>query len=255
MPLLEQHHVAQGPHGAEAAALGQKAHDQPHADGEYKGCMLRAGAFDGIEEHAALRLFCHLRIEQIQGHEGKHDAGQHQAGNLALALAAAQRKAHAEKYGANAHAADQARKTKERKGVAARKAQNNAPGATQKDQRANTRYAPQQKAGDGGRAAARLVFAKGQRRAKCAKHHAHDFGPQILHDGRAVKAQRASDIAVKADHADAHVAGIAHLLEQHGKHAEHKPGGNDACCGGEKIEAWFHEILLLGPQARGEADV
>ena len=69
-----------------------------------------------------------------------------------------------------------------------------------------------------------------------------------------MKAQRTSDIAVETDHTYAHVAGVARLLQQHGKHAENKPGGNNARCGGEKVEAWFHEILLFGPQARYEAE-
>ena len=112
VPLFEQQYITQRAHGAKAAALGQKAHNQPHANGKDKGCMLRAWPFDGVEKHAALRLPGHLRVEEIQRYKGEHDAGQHQTGNLALDLTAPQRKAHAEKDRADAHAADQARKAK-----------------------------------------------------------------------------------------------------------------------------------------------
>ena len=244
MPLPEKEHVTDGAHGAEAAALGQDAHHEARRQREEHGRMYGAGAFEGIEEHAALVLSLHLRIEQEQGQQGQHDAGQDKPAHLALALAAAQREALAEEERADAHADDQTGQTEKRVGVPAGEPHDDAPRAAQKDQRADGRHHAQQQADDGRGAAARPVFAAKQGRAQRAQHHAEDLRPQVLDDGRAVQADGPGDVAVEAGDADAHVAGIAHALQQDGQRAQDEPCADHARRGGEEVGTGFHDTPL-----------
>ena len=68
MPLSEQQEVTDGAHGAEAAALGQKTHDQSRAQRKQEGSVLGTGSLDRIEEHAALGLALDLRVHEVEDH-------------------------------------------------------------------------------------------------------------------------------------------------------------------------------------------
>ena len=213
--------------------------------------MHGAGALEGVEEDAALGLSCHGRVEQIDGDQGEHDAGQDQAGGLALALAAAQGETHAEEDRAQTDADHQAGQTEQGIGVAAGQAHDDAPGAAQEDQGTDGRDDAQQEADGRGGAAAGAVFAEAEGGGQGAQHHAHDLGAQVLDDGRAVQAHSPRDVAVEADHADAHVAGVAGELQKDGYQAQEKARDHDARGGREEIEAVFHAT----PQRRDAAKV
>ena len=126
-------------------------------------------------------------------------------------------------------------------GVAACQAQNHAPGAAQKDQSADARDGSQQETDDGRGAAARFVFAKSQRGCEGPQNHAQDFRTQILDNGGPVQAHRPRDVAVEADHADAHIARIARMLEQNRQSAENQARDRNARGGGKNVESRFHE--------------
>ena len=240
MPLVEQQDVTHGAHGAEAAALGQEAHQQTGTEREQEGGVHGAGALEGVEEDAVLGLSFHGRVEQIDGDQGEHDAGQDQAGRLALALAAAQGEAHAEEDRAQTDADHQAGQAEQGVGVAAGQTHDDAPGAAQEDQGADGCDDAQQEADGRSGAAAGAVFAKAEGSGQGAQHHAHDLGTQVLDDGRAVQAHGPCDVAVEADHADAHVAGVAGELQKDGYQAQEKARDHDARGGREEIEAVFH---------------
>ena len=213
--------------------------------------MHGAGALEGVEENAALGLAFHGRVEQIDGDQGKHDAGQDQAGCLALALAAAQGEAHAEEDRAQTDADHQTGQAEQGVGVATGQTHDDAPGAAQKDQGADGRDDAQQEADGRGGTTAGAVFAKAEGGGQGTQHHAHDLGAQVLDDGRAMQAHGPRDVAVETDHADAHVAGVAGELQKDGDQAEDKARDHDARGGREEIEAVFHAT----PQRRDAAKV
>ena len=62
-----------------------------------------------------------------------------------------------------------------------------------------------------------------------------------------MQAHRSRDVAVEADHADAHIARIARMLEQNRQSAENQARDRNARGGGKNVESRFHE----NPQVMG----
>ena len=137
------------------------------------------------------------RPTMISGHDPAHR-------RVGL-LAATQAVAGLEELHADGDAHRQAGQAEDGVQVAAGQAQERAPGAAQEGQRADHGEHAQHEAHDGRRAGARPELAESERRDHGAEHETDDLRADVLHDGGAVQAQRAGDVALEAGHADAHV--------------------------------------------------
>ena len=235
MSVPEENKITERAHGAEAAALGKRADDDRHAEGQKERSMGSAGAAHGIEQRSALRLSGNLREGKIQAQKSQHEQGEEPACGGVLPDAAAERIAALEEQRAQAYAADKPGKTEQRVAVTAGKAENGAPRTAEKDQCADGCNHAENESDDGRGAAAGPELADHERHAHGTEHEA-----DILHDGSAMQTETARDVAFKAGHAYAHVGGIAEFLQQYGCNADKRADEDDAGGAGKGILA-VHE--------------
>lgn len=119
---------------------------RPAQSERMKGACCAPGAFERVEQNAALALAAYLLgSARGQGREPQHDGGQNQAGDGVLALAAAQGKALAEEERAHAHTDDEPGQAEQGVRVAAGQAQDDAPGAARKTSAPMPATAPSKK--------------------------------------------------------------------------------------------------------------
>ena len=243
--MAEQQPVADGAHGAEAAALGKKADAQADGQRDEERRVLGARPLETVEQSAALRLALHLRPEEHEDEQAEHGDGQHQAGCGPGGLGAAQGVAVFQEQGADPDAAGQAGQAEQGVAVAAGEPQGCPPGTAEKDKRADHGEHAQHEADDGRRAGPRPELAGHQGCAQRAEHETDDLGPQVLDHLGPVQAERAGHVALETGHADAHVGRVAEFLQQCGKHADDRAHRDDAPPGGKEVFS-LHDRLLPG---------
>ena len=205
--------------------------------------MHGTGTFLRIEEGAVGRLSGYLRKSEGKPEDARHEQREHPACQGALLHASAKGIALFEEDGADGDSGDESGNAQQRVSVAAGKAEDGAPGAAEEDQRAHGGNDAEDEPRDGRRSAARLEFAHGKGHGEGAEDEADDLWTDVLDDACAVQSKAAGNVALKAGHADAHVARVAELLQQNGGRADDEADDNDADVGSKGIFSVHDELL------------
>lgn len=242
MRITEQEEIAEGTHGAEAAALGDNADHKREPKRSKERGMLRSRTLDGKEQRAALGLVLQLREEDIEEQQADDDGREDGSGNGALAVAAAKRIAALEEQRANPDACGQSGEAEDGVAVAAGETEDGAPRTAEENEGAHGGDHAEDKTDDWRGPAAGFEFPRGNGGDHGSEHKPHDFRPQILDDGGTVQPEPSGDVALEARHADAHVTGVSELLQGHGDKADEGAHNNDARCCRKGI---LHAFLLL----------
>ena len=100
-----------------------------------------------------------------------------------------------------------------RPGCLACKPQQGPPGTSEKDQCPDHGKGAKDKSHNGCRSSPRAKLLESISGNERSEHKAYDFGSQVLDHGRPVQAEGARDVPFETGHTDAHIAGVAPLLE------------------------------------------
>jgi hypothetical protein len=138
--------------------------------------------------------------------------------------------------------------------VAAGQAQEGPPGAAQENQGPDHGDHPQDEPHDGGGAGPSPEFFKRESGNHGPQNEAQDLRPQVLHHRGPVDADGPGDVPLEAGHANAHVAGVAPLLEQGRQDADKNTHADDPDSGGEKFLYARHVTISSIPFAIAWSD-
>ena len=217
--VLEHDGVADTADHAHTAALAERADDKTRDERETPRGMHAAGTFFGeLEERRS------GEPEDEQQHIDDREGG---AFGERLLIAAAEREALLEEHNAHENAHDEAHKTDKGVPVTAADTDDHTQRAAEEHQRADHDERAEKEADHRGRAAAALEFLRRDRRDERAEQDADDLRTEVLHDLRAVHAERAGRVAQEAGDAEAHVAGVAVRAQNERRNADHKSGDED----------------------------
>jgi len=219
--------VAQGADRAEARTLGQPSDDEAGGKRDERRRVRRAGALFR-EEYRPRAFRAEQRLRKKESQDSGREERHHEAGRFRRRARGSEAEAPIEEPHPYGYPADEPRYAGDRVEVAAGEAKVGAPRAAEEYEGAGHREEAEREANHRGRTAARLIFRESERGGERAYDEARYLRAQILHDGGAVQAEGACDVAREAGDAEAHIARVAEFHEKRPNDAEHGPGDRGA---------------------------
>jgi len=244
--LSKENKVADRPHGAETAPLGEKADGETDPQGDQEGRVHGARAFQTVKEDAAPVLSLNLGKDYQERQEAEHDQGHHPSCRFVGRLGPSQIVSLSQKECRDPDPEYQPQETKDSIPVASGKSQHGTPGAPKKNERTDHRENAQHKPDDGGGTDAGAKLPEEIGRAERSQDEADDLGANVLYNRGTVQPQSARDVPLETGDTDPHIPRVSPLLQEGGKYADHDPDTDNPPAGGKNIfQAHRLEIPFL----------